>query len=140
MTRKIKQAGFDFRSGQSKISRHYFFLCFFFVFQYIYSLSGPFRSGQSKISRHYFVFFLFLFFLLLYTLISRGIVQKSDKKYWTSLVWFPRLSGCKTSCHYFVFVLKIKVSKTHYRIFKKFICNNRPFYIGPCCRKEQTTT
>ncbi len=70
------------QSRQPKISRHFvfsLFFCFFVFFSfYIFGKLDRFQSGQSKISRHYF---FFSFFHLTYTLISRTIVQKSDKKY-----------------------------------------------------------
>ncbi len=68
--------------------RKFLVTIFFFVF-FLCSLSGPYRSGRSKISRHYFVFCLFYFFISLILFISRGIVVKSDKKNLTGWVWFP---------------------------------------------------
>ncbi len=55
--------------------------CFCFCF-FIFGKLNHLQSGQLNISCHYFVFIFSLFFF------SRGIVLKSDKKLYTSPIWF----------------------------------------------------
>ncbi len=78
------------------------FCCFFLFF---YSLGS--RTISRVDSQKFLVTFLFLFFLFLYiTLILRGIVLKSDKKLYTSSVWFRQMKPC---CNHF---LSIKTKKS----------------------------
>ncbi len=94
MTRNYKQAWSNFKSGQSKISRH-----FVFSFVFLSWETGTLRTGLLKISRHYFVF-SFSFFFLSYSYLARDSCKK-----WQEIInklgLISQIEHSKISRHYF---------------------------------------
>ncbi len=102
VTRNYKQSQSDNIDGIVRRNSLHSFVFVFFSF--FFSEIKPIPREESRKFLVTILFFPFSFFcFLLYTLISRGIVQKSDRN--NKVVWFPRLSCCKISRHYFVFCL-----------------------------------